>query len=81
MNVTSYSHYCDQDSEQMTGNPDSRPQDYRAHAVMDQALVDLSNNFRRASFLKGLLQKVECHGGHRGYTGFDRRCIEWREER
>jgi hypothetical protein len=54
---------------------------YRAHAVMDQALVDLSNNFRRASFLKGLLQKVECHGGHRGYTGFDRRCIDWREER
>ena len=62
-------------------NPDSRPQEYRAHAVMDQALVDLSNNCRRPSFLKGLLQKVECHGGHRGYTGFDRGRIEWREER
>ena len=47
----------------MTGNPDSRLQDYRAHAVMDQALMDLSNNCRRPSFLKGLLQKVECHGG------------------
>ena len=58
MNVTSHSHYCDQDSGQMTGNPDSRPQEYRAHAVMDQALVDLSNNCRRPSFLKGLLQKV-----------------------
>ena len=32
-------------------------------------------NCKRPSFLKGLLQKVECHGGHRGYAGFDRRCI------
>jgi hypothetical protein len=52
------SHYYDQGSGQMTGKPDSRPQEYRAHAVMDQALVDLSNSCRRPSFLKGLLQKV-----------------------
>ncbi len=51
MNVTSHSHYCDQDSGQMTGNPDSRPQEYSAHAVMDQALVDLSNKLQAALVL------------------------------
>ncbi len=51
MNVTSHSHYCDQDSGQMTGNPDSRPQEYSAHAVIDQALVDLSNKLQAALVL------------------------------
>ena len=51
---------------QLTGNPDDRPQEYRAHAVMDQALVDLSNNCEALiSFEEIHFQKVECHGGHR----------------